>query len=739
MVDQAHALADHLASSQKSAEGMSSAFKGAFLALGGASLANKIIGEVVERSRLISGFNRVTSAESMNQNVLVQRYNSYFSQASEITKRIRTEKRGITLDEELQLKALRAQMTEYQRQRQFNEEWRKFGNIRLALLGSAVALTSQLFLKQRQFNQDLIEANSSWEHRGSLLRQTLLMQTQLGVGFEKATEAVKALVHYGMDTESSFEENVRLVAQMDQGLGIAVVQSAQLASIVERQLHGSFVKVSHVLAQIVEDTALAGDEAARLATSIATALGRLRPGLGAAGLPEVVRLVGRYEGALKEVGGQAGAFQELIGNLTTIRGMAGAGVLGVKPELVATEKGIQVILDRFSAFGQTMVGNLQGMARFQMLEQLGEMFGVSSDQANQMLIAIKRANQQQVGSITLQDRWRNQLHATDQGVHRLINSLTGLVQGALYWPLQAIGAIVNIAADMLESVLKYREIVYAATIAVGAGMVVLAWRAARLVVSLYSTMTAASAAALSLARLNTTLLATAATSAVGGAGGVAGGAVRAAGATAVAGGIPLAASLASIGRYLLLLVRAFAITPLGLLVTGLAVLGGYTLKVYSEIKRLREESNAAQKDIVDKEKLLKESREQKVYTLRRTGGSPEDMMHQYKMLVQELRAKAVSPEDFQAQLQEATKRFTLDIAKAGATDVMLTPQADRTERQRQQREEDRRLSEQLLKVNEDQKTLFDKTYKLEQEKLAQRELEQIKMRANEMRTLGWMR
>ena len=67
---------------------------------------------------------------------------------------------------------------------------------------------------------------------------------------------------------------------------------------------------------------------------------------------------------------------------------------------------------------------------------------------------------------------------------------------------------------------------------------------------------------------------------------------------------------------------------------------------------------------------------------------------------------------------------------------MLTPLVDRTDKQRQQREEDRRLTEQILKVNEDQKTLFDKTYKLEQEKMQQRELEQIKQRAE--RNMSWM-
>jgi tripartite-type tricarboxylate transporter receptor subunit TctC len=57
--------------------------------------------------------------------------------------------------------------------------------------------------------------------------------------------------------------------------------------------------VADVVAQLVDDTALAGEEAAKLATHIATAMGRLKPGMGGGALPEVVKMVGRYEAALK--------------------------------------------------------------------------------------------------------------------------------------------------------------------------------------------------------------------------------------------------------------------------------------------------------------------------------------------------------------------------------------------------------------------------------------------------------
>lgn len=65
--------------------------------------------------------------------------------------------------------------------------------------------TAEMLARQREYNQSLIEAESSYENRDRLLSKSLATQAQFGLGFDQVTQAARALVHYGMDTESSFE------------------------------------------------------------------------------------------------------------------------------------------------------------------------------------------------------------------------------------------------------------------------------------------------------------------------------------------------------------------------------------------------------------------------------------------------------------------------------------------------------------------------------------------------------
>lgn len=735
VVDQTHKLAEHMASSQKSAEGMTVSFKNMLLALGGMDAAKKAVESILDRTNLMKAAKQAINVESMTHNLLTERHLSKIKSIDALVQQTKQAGKLHTSEGQKLLDILAAQHKEYDAQLRFNQEYVKFGKVRLALTAAAVSLTTQLFFKQRQFNQDLIEANSSWEHRGSLLRQTLMMQTQLGVGFEKATQAVKALVHFGMDTESSFEENVRLVAQMDQGLGIAVVQSAQLASIVERQLHGSFVKVSHVLAQIVDDTALAGDEAARLATSIATTLGRLRPGLGAAGLPEVVRLVGRYEGALKEVSGQSGAFQQLLEHLTTSEGMTGAGALGVNPEFYATAGGVDMVMKRFAAYGEMLVGQSAGWERQMRLEALAQQFNVSATQANQMLAAIKRANQQQMGAITLQDRWRNQLHATDQGIERITNSLVGLVQQAFYPVVFAVGTVINWVADLVEGILKYRDVVTVLAVGVGVSALVLAVRAVRLAVSLYTTVTATSAAIVALGRLNATLINTAAAAAVsnaaGAAGGVAGGAARA----AAAGGATYATP--TLLRVMIPISRGLTSLSisLGLMAAAAAAVPTVLMLIYRVNKRAADDSAAAQKIIISRQEALVAQRKAALYSAARYG-TADDVAKIYQRLARDStnmfaeeanpHVRAAKQREWLAQQMEESK---LDVAKAVVSGGMFDKLTERTPEQVKREDEKMAMDAKMLKVNEEQRNLIYQRARDKLDEVQEEVLERAKLRA----------
>jgi len=736
VVDQTHRMAEHMANSQKSAEGMTVSFKNMLLALGGMDAAKKAVEGILDRTNLMKAAKQAISVESMTQNTLTERYLGTTRSIERSLQELKMAGKYNTAEARSLLDILDKQHKAHDAQLRFNREYEKFGRVRLALTAATVGLATQLFIKQRQFNQDLIEANSSWEHRSSLLRQTLMMQTQLGVGFEKATQAVKALVHFGMDTESSFEENVRLVAQMDQGLGIAVVQSAQLASIVERQLHGSFVKVSHVLAQIVEDTALAGDEAARLATSIATALGRLRPGLGAAGLPEVVRLVGRYEGALKEVSGQSGAFQQLLEHLTSSEGLTGAGALGVNPEFLATAGGVDMVMKRFAAYGEMLVGQSAGWERQMRLEALAQQFNISATQANQMMAAIKRANQQQMGVISTQDRWRNQLHATNQGIERITNSLVGLVQYAFQPVVAGISAVINWVADLVEGIFKYRDVVTVLAYGVAAGAAVLTFKAVRLAMSLYTTVTATTAAMIALSKLNTTLINTAAaavaSNAAGAAGGVAGGAARAA---AAAGGATYATP--TLLRVMIPISRGLTSLSisLGLMTAAAAAIPTVLTLIYRVNKRAADESAAAQKIIISRQEALVAQRKAALYSAARYG-TADDVAKIYQRLARESttmfaeeanpHARAAKQREWLARQMEESK---LDVAKAVVSGGMFDKLTERTPEQVKREDEKMAMDAKMLKVNEEQRNLIYQRARDKLDEVQEEVLERAKLRA----------
>lgn len=550
--------------------------------------------------------------------------------------------------------------------------------------GFAIALSAsrELYLNQRVFNQNLIEANASWRHRTDLLRETLVTQAQLGMSFEGITRAVAALVSYSLDTESTFEDNVRLVAQMEQGLGVSVGASAQLASIVERQLKGSFTDVAHVVAQLVDDTALAGDEAVRLANAIAQAMGRLRPGIGAQGLPEVLRLVGRYEAAIKEVGGAPGAFQQLITSLTRPEGIVGAGALGVAPEFIATSQGVEQVMDRFARFGNMLVGQAQGWDRQFRLQALADIFGTTAEQANQMLIAIKRAKEQQVGAITVQDRWREQMHATNMGVSRLANSLTALLQGGLLPVVQLVGFISNKLADFFEMIAQYRPVVYALMGALGIGLLAIVgglWKLVRALVAVTVSALGASTALTRQAAANA-----AQQLMLPGFGGAAGkGLLR----TLLGGlGTPIAFGGA--------VTVAGITTIIGVLLAGLAV----QHRIWAIEKKTDEDNNARHRILLQKQDEMALRTRERIISAAKSGKT-EDVFALTEFLVRQARSRGGLARDQINWINEQTKLAELEAFRGAVGAGVFTPREEATQKQLEHEEAMRTLSTKMLEYN----------------------------------------
>lgn len=691
LVDQTHDMASNMAKAEKSADGLSGLFRQAAVYAGAYEIIKNAVIKTVERTELYSRFSQSISRDSLSRQKLLERELIIKNELRNVEQDIRAaggkaseldNRRKLTAEHHLEM---------LRRQKVVASEIQRVGFASLTLFTAYKAAAFDLYVKTREFNQSLIEANSSFTHRNRLMNDTLMLQAQTGMSFDKIAHSARALVHYGMDTEKTYTDNLRAVTQLEQGLGVSVETSAQLASVVERQLKGSFTAVSDTVAEIVQGTSLAGDEVARLALNIGNAMGRLKPGLGAAGLPDVLRIVGRYEGALKEVSGQAGGVQQFLAHMTSVEGMAGAGVLGVTPEFLATEKGIEQVMERFAAYGNKMIGQSQGWARQQNLASLGQQFGMSADAANQLMLSIKRANEQQTTAISLQDRWREQMHAANTGLSRIANSLWSLLQYAMSPLVIVIGGITNALADFLEMILESKKIVLAVAGVLGVGFVALTNRMWSLGRALWATVVSSTTAQAALVRFNTALAAQAGLQGAAGLGarlfaaptqidrwsrlfsGMWQGGFFS-GLTRFANVLKLAPTTGSgtLIRPIMLLVRAVGMlmNPLGLIVAGVAVAGYFAHKQYSEIQKLREDARVQSGVINNMAKAYETKQKARFYGAARAGNVAEASAAFNRIAETALRAYS-DVED----LDERFKKRSMLIAELADSAKQVTAQA----------------------------------------------------------------
>jgi hypothetical protein len=758
IVKQAEFLGKRLTESQKAGDALEKALSGAAATVTEFTVMQNVMARMVESSSVLSSSWNLIKNSSKSQAELLKRQVDLTASKNFFEKELLTATGAqAKLAQELYDSA-EHELGVLRLQRQVNAELNKLGSVRLTMLKAYIDAGKLLWSNERKLNEQLIEANSSHAQRTKLLESSLMLQVQTGLSYDKITEAARALVSYNMDTADSFGENLKLVAQLNTGVGVSVNESAHLAAVVERQVNGSFKDVAETVSQLVDDTALAGDEAAKLAANLGTAMSRLRPGIASAGIAEVTRIVGKYEGALKEIGGQSGAFQQLITSLTTPEGLAGAGALGVSPEFLATSNGVQDVMNRFARYGDMLVGQSQGWERQMRLQALAQMFGVSADQANQMLIAIKRANDEQIGQISTQERWRNQMSATNQGITRLGNSLAALLQGSMYPLVRFVGWAANGLADWINKIAEYKDVVYGAGIVLMGGAVLLTIRLASLAKSLYQ-------AAIASAVYQNTL---------GKAGipGLGGGSIKSIlmtlGTSVVTFGKDIKTwvssasnlnSLRNLPNMLRIALMNFQLTgvrgiwsvlsgtfrtaaprlamgigaDLALGAAPLVFAGIMLKKIYDVNKQSLEDQRAANKVIINREKMLEDQTRRRIYSAARAGDASE-VERLYVKLAQQANAKFSDLKDPRARkqaqenwLNEQMQGVKRDVEVGMATKLMFTPMAERTPEQKRESTDMLKANEKLVKINEAQEKVLTRTYNSSVERMEEERIERAKM------------
>jgi hypothetical protein len=338
-----------------------------------------------------------------------------------------------------------------------------FGIADIAVAQAAISGVTELYHTHKLINTSLIEANSDLTTRIGLTQSVLRVQQQLGSEIGVTRDAARELVHYGYDLQSNFSENLKLMVQLHDGLGMSVTQAGELFAVFDRQLKMPVREVADAITRVVNDTGLAADQAGRLAVNIGRAVAALRPGMHS-DLAAVTEMLGRYEGALHELGGQVGQFSDLLARMTTPEGMTQAGMLGIRdPRFLESKDATKQVIDSFASYAKRVLGDSRGWDRALRLQVVAEQFGTTGQQVNLMIEAVDRANNQRNSSITLEQRYREQVRASGESFERIGRSLKTLLQQAAVPLLEVLSPLVGALSTFIETMVQSKVAIYTVT------------------------------------------------------------------------------------------------------------------------------------------------------------------------------------------------------------------------------------------------------------------------------------
>ena len=543
-----------------------------------------------------------------------------------------------------------------------------------------------------RYNEALAEANSGFFRRLELMRAMGHVQVATGTAQANLINATRALVRQGLESKTTFEANLKTVVMLHDAVGMSAEEAAHLAAVTENYAKASFQDVADVVATIVDQTALAAAEVKNLGVELQRALGVLTP--GQTNLPQVIQALSGYEAALKEVTGRVGAFQKLVGTLATPEGMMQAGMLGVTPDIIKTKEGIDMVMARFENLVNRVVGNSEGLNRVWRLDTVAKMMNLSREEVSEMVRALEHKRSMDIKELTLQELYARQVTNMNDGVVRLTNSLSSLLQQGLYPFVRVLSWVINTLATLIQKLADWRGAVYIAIGVVGAAGIVLVNRlraATRAFIEL------AGAAQLATERIRANAAAQLATRipvpVPGGAGGTGIGGMLSrlmTGLTRIIGGMgPIGRQIASnIGLYrlglsgfrqvLMMSLRAViaGISGITLGVGSVLAVGGYLwYKIWRTNKDSAEESARVNRMLSQRSQTLEQARRDRAYTEMRYGGteaalrSTERLMRDAALRMRQIEGK--SYEEISAELSKMGTQAIEDLTKAAYTETIM--------------------------------------------------------------------
>lgn len=295
----------------------------------------------------------------------------------------------------------------------------------MRMFASAVAYSGQL-------NADLIRANSSLVVRDKLYRDSVTTAARLGVSLSAVATAQAALTERGYDLRDTEKDRLNTTLRMTVALDASLESTSEIMALSDG-IGANFNNVANHIARIVDDTAIAANEAERYAAALAKSA--LVTDQRGGNLGAVTEIVARVEDQLKQHGLDAGKFSQLVQYANTTEGLGtslahGGGMFEMlsNPDKMLTWT--KTLVQRSQSFGSGAGG---AMARKSYAESMGidpelmaDLFRHGQDYEKAVAEAMKK-----ITGNELQKRWEAQIGATQESVNQLWTSLKNLVHVGL--------------------------------------------------------------------------------------------------------------------------------------------------------------------------------------------------------------------------------------------------------------------------------------------------------------------
>lgn len=362
---------------------------------------------------------------------------------------------------------VRSLKEEHERRTLINEAWSRFSYAQRATASVLTALWFNTLDQAHTYNRSLMQANTAIGSRFGLINKTLEVQIALGASTQTMAESAEALVQYGHDLTPAFQENLKIVTMMHNGLGIAAQTGAQLVTVFTRQLRQGAEQVGNAIAQVAQQTALSAQHAAEFAVEIGRALRLLGPGFRSEAVG-VTKVITTLAGRVQELGGNAGAvvnmFRQMSGGSSQaffLRGLAGvrSGQLGTERGAEAAMRGLA---QRLSQILKAPEGTDMYAAQ---LEAAAEMTGMATVDIVDFREAVKGLNAPLTEAKALQKAYNNQTALLGEAFDQIRESVAALLTRAVMPLFPAISAIARSLSAFVRTLASWEPLVYILTAA----------------------------------------------------------------------------------------------------------------------------------------------------------------------------------------------------------------------------------------------------------------------------------